>query len=315
MESRYFYKKNMKRKSTVTIGIPAYNEEANIGKLIKSLLSQKQESFVLEKIIVVSDGSTDKTEGMVLAIRNPKIHLIKNSQRLGQPKTQNLIVKESQSDILVFINADVLPKGDNFLEEIIKPFNKDKKVGIVGANTMSAKPRTFFEKVIVTGREFKKSIYMQITVGTTVYLCHGRGRAFSKELYKKIQWPDDCAEDAYSYFFCITNGFKFKFSENSTVIFRSPSNLSGHKKQSDRFVEGKKNLERHFNKNLINSQYHIPLSIFFKQLSRNIVKNPVELPIYFMIVFYLKVIRKISNSVDRSGNYSLWQVTVSSKKI
>ena len=51
----------MSSKPTVTVGISAYNEEHAFPALLESLLKQSQTSFVFEKIIVVSDGSTDNT--------------------------------------------------------------------------------------------------------------------------------------------------------------------------------------------------------------------------------------------------------------
>ena len=52
----------MNKKPTVTIGIPAHNEEANIANMLNSVISQEQKSFFLEKIIVALDGCTDNTE-------------------------------------------------------------------------------------------------------------------------------------------------------------------------------------------------------------------------------------------------------------
>src|SRR3989344_7485395 len=172
----------MSKKLTVTIGIPAYNEEANIGKLLRVLLAQKQNNFVLKEILVVSDGSTDETDNIVTSFNNPAIHLIRNTKRLGQPKVQNLIADKANTDILVLINADVLPRYKNFLAEIIRSFYIDNKIGIVGADTLSANSQTFFEKMIITAREFKKSIYEKVNNGSNVYLCHGRARALSKKL-------------------------------------------------------------------------------------------------------------------------------------
>jgi glycosyltransferase involved in cell wall biosynthesis len=48
----------MKKNMTVTIGIPAYNEAANITSLLMALLAQNTPNFKLESIIVASDGST-----------------------------------------------------------------------------------------------------------------------------------------------------------------------------------------------------------------------------------------------------------------
>ena len=53
------------KKLTVTIGIPAYNEEKNIGRLLKSLSNQKGDDFTLNEIVVLSDGSTDMTNEIV----------------------------------------------------------------------------------------------------------------------------------------------------------------------------------------------------------------------------------------------------------
>ena len=67
----------MTNKLTLSIFIPAYNEEANIEHLLRSILSQKQDNFKLSDINVVSDGSSDKTEEIVLRVRkqNKKIRV------------------------------------------------------------------------------------------------------------------------------------------------------------------------------------------------------------------------------------------------
>ena len=48
-------------KPTVTVAISAYNEEGNINYFLKSVIKQKIKNFTLKKILVISDGSTDKT--------------------------------------------------------------------------------------------------------------------------------------------------------------------------------------------------------------------------------------------------------------
>jgi glycosyltransferase involved in cell wall biosynthesis len=52
-------------KLTVTIGIPAYNEEKSISNLLDSIIEQTQKDYVLEKVIVACDGCTDKTSEVV----------------------------------------------------------------------------------------------------------------------------------------------------------------------------------------------------------------------------------------------------------
>jgi len=305
----------MKKKPTVTIGIPAYNEEANIGKLLKILLKQKQLNYKLMKIIVVSDGSIDKTDKIVCSINNPKIRLFKNKRRIGQPDTQNVITKKVDTDLLILINADVLPKGNLFIEKLIHPFLYDNNIGIVGADTSSAHRKSYFESIVIQGRKFKKNVYLKINNGSSVYLCHGRGRAFSKELYKNIRWVDDCPEDAFSYFYCLTRGLKFIYSKEAVVLFRSPTNVEGHKKQSDRFYVGKKNLEKYFDTKLIKKEYYLPKTLIISEFMKETFKYPLKMFAYFSVIVYLGISRIFTRLSINKTNYSLWNVTLSSKKI
>jgi glycosyltransferase involved in cell wall biosynthesis len=52
-------------KISVSIGIPAYNEEKNIGRLLTAILNQKTYNVEIDQIVVVSSGSTDKTDTIV----------------------------------------------------------------------------------------------------------------------------------------------------------------------------------------------------------------------------------------------------------
>jgi len=67
----------------ITIGIPAYNEEKNIGNLLNDILNQKLEHNILEKILVISDNSTDKTDEIVSSFmkRYDNIQLIRIEKR------------------------------------------------------------------------------------------------------------------------------------------------------------------------------------------------------------------------------------------
>jgi glycosyltransferase involved in cell wall biosynthesis len=305
----------IKNNISVTIGIPAYNEEANIGYLLKSLLKQKQNNYILEKIIVVSDGSDDGTVKEVRKVKDRRIKIIESNIRQGQAASQNIITGNTNSEILVLINADVLPLGVNFLENLIKPFLVIDNVGIVGADTRSRLPNIFFESVVIAGRDFKKKVYRKINNSSCVYLCHGRGRAFSKKLYTQIKWVDDCAEDSFSYFTCLEKDMKFFYCPNAIVNFRSPTNLMDHKKQSDRFFKGKSNLKKYFDTNIVDYEYRIPKKILLSEFLKSLLKNPFKISIFGAITLYSVMLRTFAKSTINKNNYSLWNVTASSKKL
>ena len=83
--------KTNSQKLTVTVGIPAYNESANITHLLRALLEQKDNGFVLESIIVMSDGSTDDMVARAQSVNDPRITVVHEIERLGKPSRVNQI--------------------------------------------------------------------------------------------------------------------------------------------------------------------------------------------------------------------------------
>ena len=70
----------------VSVILPAYNCEKFIGKAIESVLQQTFSDF---ELIIINDGSTDKTEFAILAFADPRIVYIKNQTNKGLVFTLN----------------------------------------------------------------------------------------------------------------------------------------------------------------------------------------------------------------------------------
>lgn len=279
----------MKHKVSVTIGIPAFNEEANIVHLLNAIVRQKKKTFKLEKVLIISDGSTDRTVNKILLLKKrfPLISLISRKVRKGIATAQNEIVTRAKSDILVMLDADIMPANDKFLEEIIAPFCSNPEIGLVGASTASVKPRGFIESVLAYSHEFKQSLYRKINNGDTVYLCHGRARAFKKKLYKRLYWNDDVPEDAFSYLYCISNKMKFIYQPNATILFRTPTSIMEHAKQSKRFADSIKALSKYKKRSFIEKQYIIPKKYFISTFMIFLIKNPIKMFTYLWIQIYV----------------------------
>jgi glycosyltransferase involved in cell wall biosynthesis len=64
----------------VSIGIMAYNEEENIKDCIDSILRQTLKIF---NLVVIDDGSTDKTPAIIKNFKDSRITYIKNKTRDG----------------------------------------------------------------------------------------------------------------------------------------------------------------------------------------------------------------------------------------
>ncbi|MBD0824319.1 glycosyltransferase family 2 protein [Aestuariibaculum marinum] len=101
--------------------IPLYNKEEFIGDTIESVLKQTFTDF---EIIIVNDGSTDKSLDIVKTLENDKIRLF-SKKNGGLSSTRNYGIKKTQAEYIAFLDADDLWKED-FLETIynlIKIYN------------------------------------------------------------------------------------------------------------------------------------------------------------------------------------------------
>lgn len=85
-----------------SIIIPLYNKENSIEKTLKSVFNQ---SFSDYEIIVINDGSTDKSEEKVKSISDERLRLI-STENKGVSLARNLGISESKGNLIAFLDAD-----------------------------------------------------------------------------------------------------------------------------------------------------------------------------------------------------------------
>jgi cellulose synthase/poly-beta-1,6-N-acetylglucosamine synthase-like glycosyltransferase len=115
------------------VGIMAYNEEANIGRLLDRLQRQHLDRVAITEIIVVASGCTDRTEAIVreAALADGRICLISQPVREGKASAMNLFLRQAQESVLVLSSADLLPAEDT-IEKLVAPF-ADPEVGLTAS--------------------------------------------------------------------------------------------------------------------------------------------------------------------------------------
>jgi len=116
-----------------SMGIMAYNEEANIGRLLQAVISQRTAKVTLTEIVVVASGCTDRTESIVQdwATWDQRIRLVVQPQREGKASAINQFLPQAREKIVVLCSADLLPEADA-IEELVAPF-ADPAVGLTTA--------------------------------------------------------------------------------------------------------------------------------------------------------------------------------------
>lgn len=301
--------KAINKQYSITVGIPAYNESANIVALLKNLLHQKLNNFVLEKIIVISDASDDNTVVMAKSISDSRISIISGKKRQGQAFRQNQLFAHATSDIVVLLNADIMPTSPRFLEELCKPLLSHEHIGLVGAKVVPLSlDNSLVGKVLDWHHLWKNDLFENINAGDNVYLCHGRARAFSKKLYRKLRWPSIAGEDAYSYMQAKRFGFEFAYAPKACVWYTSPQTLADHIRQSARFLHSKQSKTTHAKQEV--NWYHIPKRL----LLLSAIKAGLTQPLY-ATAYVLMLAATVGTCLLSRGNTQqhLWSMSPSTK--
>lgn len=89
---------------SISIIIPAYNQEKYIGRCLRSSINQTMSRDDYE-IIVINDGSTDRTE-YALDLFQDEITLINNADNCGLPASLNKGIRAAKGHFIVRIDAD-----------------------------------------------------------------------------------------------------------------------------------------------------------------------------------------------------------------
>ncbi|MCT7970472.1 glycosyltransferase [Laspinema olomoucense] len=89
---------------TISVIIPAYNAEKTIQETIESVLNQTFQDF---ELIIINDGSTDKTGEIISGFTDARIQVftVFNS---GAPRSRNIGFAKSSAKYIAFLDADDL---------------------------------------------------------------------------------------------------------------------------------------------------------------------------------------------------------------
>lgn len=94
--------------------IPAYNEEKTIGEVLTVL----KEIDVIERIVVVSDGSTD---GTVDVAREFDVHVIELHENMGKGGAMKAGFESAEAEVILFLDADLLGLTSHHVHSLLEP--------------------------------------------------------------------------------------------------------------------------------------------------------------------------------------------------
>lgn len=301
----------MTKKPTLTIGIPAYNEENNIRNLIESILIQRQDNFKLEKIIVACDRCSDKTEEVVKSIsqNNKNVHLISGKKRVGKSSRLNQLYSLNNSDLILTIDGDVILSEPSVISKMVNALKK-KNVLAVSANNQPVKARKFTEKIYNAGYKMWYEIRKDYQNGSNLNNVHGMANCLRKPLARSIKYPQTTADGAYLFLMTKKQGGEFRFVKDALVLFSSPNNINDFVEQALRNLRSKHHLAK-----LLGAYIYEEQKIPKKFKIKGILKSLIADPLYTTLAIFFNIwIRKHPGLKQESYENGVWKISRSTKR-
>jgi glycosyltransferase involved in cell wall biosynthesis len=93
---------------TVSIVLPAHNEELNIGRALATATAAGDRLFAAHEVIVVDDGCTDGTAGIVqtAAAADPRIRLVQHDRNLGYGEALRTGFRSATQELIFLTDSD-----------------------------------------------------------------------------------------------------------------------------------------------------------------------------------------------------------------
>lgn len=111
----------------VTVLVPAYNERECIAGTVRSLTGSDHPV----EVIVIDDGSTDGTAGIVEGLRLPGVRVLRRPN-CGKPVALNTGLRHASHELIVMMDGDTVFEPST-VRELVQPF-ADPRVGAVAGN-------------------------------------------------------------------------------------------------------------------------------------------------------------------------------------
>jgi dolichyl-phosphate beta-glucosyltransferase len=140
------------KKMEISIVIPAYNEEKRIGKTLKKVYEYFKEKKIEFEIIVVDDGSNDKTVEIVekFSFDKKEIRILKHEKNMGKGAAVKTGILNAKGELILFTDADLSTPIEEF-EKLKKEIENGYDIAIGSRGLKDSKiviPQPFYRRII-----------------------------------------------------------------------------------------------------------------------------------------------------------------------
>ncbi|GAB4564351.1 MAG: hypothetical protein Kow0047_14030 [Anaerolineae bacterium] len=246
------------QKIRCSVGITAYNEEANIGALLDALINQHLHEVEITEIIVVASGCTDRTVPIVQSYmeKDPRIRLFVQERREGKTSAINVFLKHAREDICVLESGDTLPREDT-IEHLVRMF-ADPQVGMTGAH-----------KIPLNTPDHLVGLFTHLRLRLEHELCLEIPRLGELIAFRKVfdQIPPDVAMDeAFVEALVIQRGLQVRYAPDAVVYNSGPQTVREFVRQRRRNHAGHLYLKHKYGYRVASIQNTRVLKVALKEI-------------------------------------------------
>jgi glycosyltransferase involved in cell wall biosynthesis len=211
-------------KKKILVALPAYNEEKQIGDVIQNIIKHG-----FENILVVDDGSTDKTVAVSRRADAQVISHFKNSGLGVSLRTALKYAKKFDFDVLVTMDSDGQHDACD-INAIIKPILDANADIVIGVRNFNNKNVPFVRRLILK----LSNVYTWMLFGVWSRDSQSGFRAFSRRAIEMIVLRSERMEVS-SEIFSEINKKQMKFNEVPIKVIYTPYSLQKGQRNSNLF--------------------------------------------------------------------------------
>ena len=222
---------------SVTVLIPAYNEERNIENTLRAATSIDYPEY---EVVVVDDASTDRTAEIIIHyVNRGKVRLIRKLVNEGKAMALNDAIPCTNGEILLIIDADASP-APNILKYMVPHFSFPRVAAVTG-NPRVANRKTLLGKL--QSIEFTSIISLQRRaqrVWGRIMTMSGVVGAFRRSALIDVGQfsPEMATEDIDLTWKLHLRHYEVRYEARALVWMRVPQSLPGLWKQRRRWTLG-----------------------------------------------------------------------------
>lgn len=229
----------------ISVAIAVYNKEKQISSTIESVLNQ---TFPASEIIIVNDGSTDRSEEQIRSIRDGRITYLSQENK-GAAAARNQAITHCSSDYIALLDADDIWHPD-FLHQIVNAIKSypNQKVFSTGIQIEGKYNKSFPAKYSIP-EHFKVGVYNYFEGSSLSSLIYSSNVIIHKDVFDKVGYFDTDIKSGQDTDLWIRIGLEFPvvFIPRYLATYRYVSTSLSHsdialkdKLQFDKFSEEEK---------------------------------------------------------------------------